>query len=200
MKHGKPQDLDGEIWVPIERLDNMYEISNFGRIKSLGRWIAARGGGKRWQKEHLMAQNISAVGYWMVTIKYNKVLYGVYRHVEMARAFIPNPENKRQVNHKDGIKHNSILSNLEWVTPSENIQHCYDVLNRNPYNGKLYGADHPNVVPILATNIKTGEKLRFVSVQEAATKLGTFRARVHRVLSGNAKSVKGFMVEKIEKK
>lgn len=201
MKYGYVgiEDLDGEIWVPIKRLDNMYEVSNFGRIKALGRWCKASYGSKRWQGEHLMAQNIGRNGYWMVTIKYNNILYGIYRHVEMARAFIPNPLNKSQVNHKDGVRHNAVLSNLEWVTPLENLRHSFDVLGRDGYKGRLYGADHPCSVPVIATNKKTGEKHAFVSINEAAIKLGTFRARIHKAISGGCADAKGFTFEKIKK-
>ena len=53
----------------------------------------------------------------------------------MSDAFIPNPENKPQVNHKDGNKQNNTVENLEWVTPSENIQHSFDVLGKIHQNG-----------------------------------------------------------------
>jgi hypothetical protein len=84
----------------------------------------------------------------------------ILHHRLMAGAFIPNPENKPQVNHIDGNRSNNALDNLEWVTASENTQHSYDSLNKvNGNKGKL----HFRKVPIkdrtgIARLSKSGEK------------------------------------------
>lgn len=62
-----------------------------------------------------------------------------YLHRLVAFHFIPNPENKPCVNHKDGNKSNNDVSNLEWVTYSENHEHAYKVLKRKTPNGNNYG-------------------------------------------------------------
>jgi hypothetical protein len=81
---------------------------------------------------HLSARVIkpwkSSNGYWLIRFKMGGKGYFVHRLV--AEAFIPNPENKREVNHKDGNRANCHVSNLEWVTPSENVNHSVQVLGR----------------------------------------------------------------------
>ena len=58
-------------------------------------------------------------------------------HRVVARAWIPNPDNKPQVNHKDGDKQNNAVYNLEWVNNSENIKHSYDYLNRSKTQNEM---------------------------------------------------------------
>lgn len=68
-----------------------------------------------------------------VKVRINKKDYFVHRLV--AIAFLDNPENKETINHIDGNKSNNHVSNLEWSTRSENIQHAYDIGLHKPYNG-----------------------------------------------------------------
>ena len=72
------------------------------------------------------AQTLGKNGYRYVTLYSNNSSKKLYVHRLLAELFIPNPEGKRTVNHKDGDKTNNCLSNLEWHTDSENIQHAYD--------------------------------------------------------------------------
>lgn len=69
-------------------------------------------------------------GYLLVGLFKDKKIYAKLVHRLVAQAFIPNPENKPQVNHKNGIKTDNCVSNLEWVTNSENILHSYRELGR----------------------------------------------------------------------
>lgn len=73
-------------------------------------------------------------------------------HRVVAEEFIPNPDNKPQVNHKDGNKHNNRADNLEWVTPSENIVHAHNnglMSNRKGNNHPLHKVTESDVINIL---------------------------------------------------
>lgn len=73
----------------------------------------------------VLTPNIRKNGYYLMTIWEQNKCYKKYLHRILAEAFIPNPEHKRTVNHKDGNKLNNNLSNLEWATHSENISHAH---------------------------------------------------------------------------
>jgi hypothetical protein len=99
-----------EIWKDIEGYEGLYQVSNLGRIKSLNF--------KRSGKEGILKSNPEG-GYCAVTLSHKR--RGVfYIHRLVATAFIPNPENKPEVNHINHNKRDNRASNLEWVTQSEN--------------------------------------------------------------------------------
>ncbi|AIW03580.1 HNH endonuclease [Bacillus phage Moonbeam] len=114
-----------EMWKPlkdiVENGDN-YEISNLGKVRNIktGRLLSLKSG---------------RTGYVsvMLSLKAKNKTYRVHRLVTLA--FLPNPTSKTQVNHKDGVKDNNVLSNLEWATPLENIQHASETGLRDGTKG-----------------------------------------------------------------
>lgn len=103
-----------EIWRPIPGFDN-YEASTFGKIRSLKREGAL-----------ILKQRFNTSGYLRINLIINKKHTATLVHRLVALAFLPNHDNKPQVNHKDSNRANNKLSNLEWCTPSENIQHAHN--------------------------------------------------------------------------
>jgi hypothetical protein len=109
--------MSEEIWKAIAGYEAQYEVSNFGRIKSLNF--------NRTGKERILKSVTIKSGYCQVSLCENNncIIHSVHRLV--AKAFIPNPENKPEVNHINGVKADNRVENLEWNTQSENGSHAY---------------------------------------------------------------------------
>lgn len=105
-----------EIWKDIPNLEN-YQASSYGRIKSKA-------------KNLVLSERLDRYGYFQIrlSINGNKKLYLIHRLV--AFAFIENVNNKPQINHKNRIKTDNRIENLEWVTNEENYQHYLDSINK----------------------------------------------------------------------
>ena len=113
------------IWKPISNYSEYYEVSSDGRVRSFDRIIFDKNGIRlRLNKSKEISLRIGL--YKMVGLNKNRVQIQVSIHRLVALHFIPNPENKPQVNHIDGNKMNNNLNNLEWVTAKENLQHAFD--------------------------------------------------------------------------
>ena len=117
------EENDGETiyekWVPIKGYEVLYEISSFGRIKSLARKHVA-------QDKIIKLQN-SAYGYYIVSLHDKCGVMTTYLvHILVAKHFIKNPKNKPEVNHKKGIKKDNRYHQLEWSTKLENVQHAFE--------------------------------------------------------------------------
>jgi hypothetical protein len=106
-------DIEGEVWKQVEGQEDCYFISNFGRVKS----FKVNPNGK------IMKQS-DHKGYKTVGFFPKKFKHRVHRLV--AFNFIPNPLNKPQVNHKDCVKHNNHVDNLEWMEDDENYFHAVE--------------------------------------------------------------------------
>lgn len=113
-----------EIWKDIKGYEGLYQISSFGNVKSLDRYIINKNGDKQFFSKKYLTQGFSN-GYLKVILSKNNKQKTFRVHILVAKAFIPNHKNKLEVNHIDGNKSNNRIDNLEWNTRSENELHAY---------------------------------------------------------------------------
>lgn len=120
-----------EIWKDIKGYEGLYQVSNLGKIKSLGRIIERIGPkGSRFYRtypEKLLKYCKDTRGYYRANLALNGVNTTIKVHRVVAQAFIPNPEGKPQINHKDGNKQNNSIYNLEWCDNQENQDHSWRI-------------------------------------------------------------------------
>ena len=165
-----------EIWKDIEGYEGYYQISNLGRVKSLEQIKNNSLGTKFYRKEQIFKQQISKKGYCVATLNKEGKRKTLFVHRLVALAFLENLDNKPQVNHKNCIKTNNEVENLEWVTGSENCKHSYENnLNTNLKNKAIKTSKKISC-------FKDGEKIIFNSINECARSIKSTQANIQRIL------------------
>lgn len=180
-------------WRDIPGLNGDYQANDDGQIRSLDR-LGADG---RKLKGRVLSPNRVGCGYLQVRVG-NK---NCYIHRAVAMAFLQNPENKKTVNHKNGIRDDNRLENLEWATLSENIAHSFAALGRKPQataKGK-FGINNPSSKPVLARPVSGGDCLVFGAAHEAARNMGLHRCAISSCALGKVKTHGGYEWEYISR-
>lgn len=182
-----------EQWKPIKGYEGLYEVSNFGRIKSLGcTYIGSNQYGARTLrtiKPCIKKTRINNNGYERVALVKNKKAKWYFVHRLVAIAFLDKPAGKNVVNHKDFNRINNNAENLEWVTSSENTLYSYkmgrfDKLKQS--NRKRFGK------PVLGINLRTGQILTLETIKDA-NKYGFIHQNVQRCCVGITSKHKGYI-------
>lgn len=169
-----------EVWKDIPDYEGLYQVSNLGRIKRI-----FRNG-----NEHFLSGRKDKDGYIEVILSKNKGKKFRRVHRLVAEAFIPNPYNKPQVNHKDRNKENNTVdidnpqgntTNLEWTTCSENVVHCFDT-GRSIYKKE---------VKQYTTDLKYIKCWK--SIREASRELGISENNISSCCNGKLKTAGGYI-------
>lgn len=129
-----------EVWKDIPNYENIYQVSNLGRIKSLRYWS----NGGYIYKERILKPRLSKNGYLRITLRKNNNSKDFYIHRLVGECFLEKPNYKCEINHKDTIRTNNVYSNLEWCTHKENQNNPISIAKQIGKNNHMYGKNNYN--------------------------------------------------------
>ena len=170
---------ENEVWKDVVGYEGLYQVSDRGNVRSVIRKdsIGRKCGGR------ILKLIPNANGYIRVGLCKNGIRKKKHIHRLVAEAFIPNPNSFPQVNHKDEVKDNNNVENLEWCTGKYNIN----------YGTSIERSVKARSKKVRAVNIKTGEVIRFKSTAEAERK-GYSRGRVSDACRGLYRNGNGKLI------
>lgn len=157
-------------WRVIERFPN-YAISNDGRVRNI-----------KYNRE--IKPRISGYGYKIVRVFRDGIEYLIPVHKAVLRAFVRKPKRREQGNHKNGIKTDNRLDNLEWLTPSANIRHGWETGLIKVYDHSIKDRSNYKLTWEIAKEIRESYKPRKVTRQSLTEKYNITVSAINRVLSG----------------
>lgn len=160
--------MENEEWRDIAGYEGQYQVSNLGNVKSLDKYVNHFGGGKRLRKGKILKPNTDNVGYKYIVIYKNKKNKTYKIHRLVAQAFIPNPDNLPQVNHKDENKLNNTVDNLEWCDCKYNVNYGTAIQRRVEKQSK----------PVLQYTLNGEFVAEYPSIMEASRQTGINQAHI----------------------
>ena len=114
------ENIINEIWRPVKGYEGLYEVSNLGRVKSVERTVFYKDGRTYMHKGQIMTGSDNGKGYRVVSLRTGNKRTDKLIHRLVAEAFIPNPDNKKEIDHINTDKTDNRVENLKWCTRKEN--------------------------------------------------------------------------------
>jgi hypothetical protein len=164
-------------WHTIPGYEGYYVINNNGVVRGIDRVVPDKRLGGRKIKGQILKSSKSVYGYIVYQLWKNKKFKNIGVHRLLGDVFIVKSENKTEINHKNGVRDDNRLVNLEWVTRSENVRHGYCI------NGRL------SAVRKRIKCVDTG--VEYESMTKAAIELGTRVSYISAVCRGKRKTLLG---------
>lgn len=174
-----------EYWVPVKGYEGYYEVSNWGRVKSLN--YLHKG-----ISRIIVPVNIGN-GYYRVSLCKNGVVKNIFIHRIVAEAFVSNPDNLPIINHKSEKTNENFVWNLEWCTNKYNSN--YGTIKERILNTRTVNNSYGSEMPVIATNAN-GDSFKFKSLCEAARQLKLHQSLITDCLKGRRKTTGGFTFKK----
>lgn len=186
--------MEQEIWKDIIGYEGLYQVSSLSRVKRVQREVYHPLNGTYIRKELMKQPYINKKGYCIVGLSNNGVKVNMKLHRIVASAFIPNPNNYPQINHKNGNKSDNRVVNLEWCTGKHNIQHAVknglkpvtDRQRKSASDMMKKKVGGLNYAAKLVVNIESG--IFYDTTKEAAESISKTRRTFSKYLSGLRKN------------
>lgn len=180
-----------EIWKPIPGHEGAYEVSNLGRVRSCARKVRAVSKlGREYERPvaaQVISQQVTNAGYMLVHLYRENKRKAETVHRLVAMAFLGDADN-RDVNHRNGVKTDNRLSNLEWLCRTDNHIHAVALrLNRQ-------------AIPIIGKSVSGGKVIQFPSIAEAAFALAGNRSHgshISQAIKGTRPQAYGYLWERV---